>query len=87
MFAPAIGVAEDPVTGNGNGPLGAYLVQHRLVQHDGRGFRFLSTQGASVGRRGVVHVEVDIEGDVPVRVRIGRDAVIVFKAELYLDPR
>ena len=87
MFAPAIGVAEDPVTGNGNGPLGAYLVQHRLVQHDGRRFRFLSTQGASVGRRGVVHVEVDIEGDVPVRVRIGRDAVIVFKAELYLDPR
>ena len=26
MFAPAIGIAEDPVTGNANGPLGAYLV-------------------------------------------------------------
>jgi PhzF family phenazine biosynthesis protein len=87
MFAPAIGIAEDPVTGNGNGPLGAYLVQHRLVEHDGRCFRFRSAQGASVGRPGVVHVAVDIDGGVPVRVRIGRDAVIVFKAELYLDPR
>jgi PhzF family phenazine biosynthesis protein len=26
MFAPAIGIQEDPVTGNANGPLGAYLV-------------------------------------------------------------
>jgi hypothetical protein len=32
----------------------------------------------------VVHVDVDIEGDQPRRVRIGRDAVIVFRAELYL---
>lgn len=85
MFAPAIGIAEDPVTGNGNGPLGAYLVKHHLVRHDGRAFRFLSAQGESVGRPGVVHVAVDIEDDAPVRLRIGQDAVIVFKAELYLD--
>jgi len=84
MFAPAIGVPEDPVTGNGNGPLGAYLVRHGLVPHDGRRLTFCSTQGASVSRRGVVHVDVDIEGDQPRRVRIGRDAVIVFRAELYL---
>jgi PhzF family phenazine biosynthesis protein len=87
MFAPAIGIPEDPVTGNGNGPLGAYLVHHGLVPHDGRCLRFLSVQGASVGRPGVVHVAVDIERDKPVRIRIGRDAVIVFKAELYLGHR
>jgi PhzF family phenazine biosynthesis protein len=85
MFAPAIGIEEDPVTGNGNGPLGAYLVKHHLVKHDGRTFRFLSTQGAAVGRPGIVHVAVDIEHDGPVRVRIGQDAVIVFKAEWYFD--
>ena len=87
MFAPAVGVLEDPVTGNGNGPLGAYLVHHGLVPHDGRCLRFLSAQGVSVGRPGVVHVAVDIEHGQPVRIRIGRDAVIVFKAELYLDDR
>ena len=84
MFAPAIGIAEDPVTGNGNGPLGAYLVKHGLVPHDGRHLTFRSTQGASVGRPGTVHVSVDIDHGEPVRVRIGRDAVIVFKAELYV---
>ena len=84
MFAPAIGVAEDPVTGNGNGPLGAYLVKHALTPHDGRCLTFRSAQGASVGRPGIVHVGVDIDHGEPVRVRIGRDAVIVFKAELYV---
>lgn len=34
MFAPAIGINEDPVTGNANGPLGAYLVHHNLVKHN-----------------------------------------------------
>lgn len=85
MFAPAIGIPEDPVTGNGNGPLGAYLVKHGLVRHDGRSFSFRSAQGESVGRPGIVHVSVDIENGEPARVRIGRDAVIVFKAELYLS--
>ena len=31
MFAPAIGIPEDPVTGNANGPLGAYLVHHKIL--------------------------------------------------------
>ena len=31
MFAPAIGIPEDPVTGNANGPLGGYLVHHKLL--------------------------------------------------------
>jgi PhzF family phenazine biosynthesis protein len=84
MFAPAIGVAEDPVTGNGNGPLGAYLVKHRLAAHDGRRLTFRSVQGTSVGRPGVVHVAVDIEAGEPVRLEIGREAVIVFKAQLYV---
>jgi PhzF family phenazine biosynthesis protein len=35
MFAPAIGIPEDPVTGNANGPLGAYLVRHGLAVPEG----------------------------------------------------
>lgn len=34
MFAPAIGINEDPVTGNANGPAGAYLVYHDLIECD-----------------------------------------------------
>lgn len=31
---------EDPVTGNANGPLGAYLVQHQLVEFQEPYFTF-----------------------------------------------
>jgi PhzF family phenazine biosynthesis protein len=44
MFAPAIGINEDPVTGNANGPLGAYLVHHNFVRHDGKTFSFKAMQ-------------------------------------------
>jgi phenazine biosynthesis protein PhzF family len=32
MFAPAIGINEDPVTGNANGPLGGYLIQNKIIE-------------------------------------------------------
>ena len=35
MFAPAIGIDEDPVTGNANGPLGVYLLQNDRVEFEG----------------------------------------------------
>ena len=82
MFAPAVGIREDPVTGNANGPLGAYLVHHKLVSHDGRGFAFQAIQGEAMGRPGIIGVEVDIESGEPVLVRISGQAVIVFKAEI-----
>ena len=48
MFAPAIGIAEDPVTGNANGPLGAYLVHFNILQdEDARCFDFDIMQGRS----------------------------------------
>ena len=37
MFAPGLGVAEDPATGAASGPLGCYLVRHRVVGSRRRG--------------------------------------------------
>jgi PhzF family phenazine biosynthesis protein len=82
MFAPAIGISEDPVTGNGNGPLGAYLVHNKLVSHDGQFFEFTSQQGEAMRRTGRVKVMVDIENDEPVRVRIRGEAVVAFQTEI-----
>ncbi|MFA5905923.1 MAG: PhzF family isomerase [Desulfobacula sp.] len=82
MFAPAIGINEDPVTGNGNGPLGAYLVHHGLVDHDNRLFCFKGQQGDAMGRPGIISVEVDIENKRPVRTRVGGQAVMVFKTTI-----
>lgn len=82
MFAPALGIREDPVTGNANGPLGAYLVHHRLVRHDGRSFTFKAKQGEAMHRPGIIGVEVAIENGEPALVKISGDAVIVFKTEI-----
>lgn len=85
MFAPAIGIPEDPVTGNANGPLGAYLVRYDLMQHDGARLTFHGHQGRAIGRDGVVEVMVDIEQGQPSQVFIKGDAVILFDAPLRCD--
>lgn len=84
MFAPAIGINEDPVTGNANGPLGAYLIHHKLVQHNGVSFEFKAKQGEAIGRTGTIDVAVQIENGVPVEVSVSGTAVIVFQSELIL---
>ncbi|MGE5804532.1 MAG: PhzF family isomerase [Ignavibacteria bacterium] len=85
MFAPAIGINEDPVTGNANGPLGAYLIKYNLVKHDGKFFSFKSLQGEAINREGICHVEVFIENGYPVKVKIGGYAVIAFKTAIDLN--
>ncbi|MCV0428254.1 MAG: PhzF family phenazine biosynthesis isomerase [Roseibium sp.] len=57
MFAPAIGIEEDPVTGNANGPTGAYLVQYKLVNFC-KSITYLGHQGHSLRKAGTVHVTV-----------------------------
>ncbi len=66
MFAPSIGINEDPVTGNANGPLGAYLVHHNLVKHNNSLFRFKAKQGEAINRPGIIEVEVKIEDNEPI---------------------
>ncbi|MEN6429157.1 MAG: PhzF family isomerase [Phycisphaerales bacterium] len=82
MFAPAIGIPEDPVTGNANGPLGAYLAQHGLAPHDGKRLAFKGQQGEAIGRLGTVDVTVQIADGRPQTVQVGGRAVIVFRSEL-----
>jgi len=84
MFAPAIGIMEDPVTGNANGPLGAYLVHHKLVNHNNSSFKFKAVQGEAINRPGIIEVEVTLENNEPLEVKIAGNAVIVFKSELSL---
>lgn len=84
MFAPAIGINEDPVTGNANGPLGAYIVKHKLINFAGRTFSFKGKQGIAIGRPGIVNVEIDVVNNEPVEARIGGSAVVVFNTEMVI---
>jgi PhzF family phenazine biosynthesis protein len=82
MFAPAIGINEDPVTGNANGPLGGYLIQNKIVDFKDYLFEFNGRQGEKIDRLGVVHVRVRIENDKPSLIQIKGDATVIFKTEI-----
>lgn len=84
MFAPAIGIDEDPVTGNANGPLGGYLIANRIIQVQDDQFEFRARQGERMNRAGTVNVRVTIQDDKPVSIQITGEAVVVFKAEILL---
>jgi trans-2,3-dihydro-3-hydroxyanthranilate isomerase len=76
MFAPGLGVAEDPATGSASGALGAYLVKHGVVSTRPTA-RILVEQGYEMGRPSAIHVEVDSDDSGPVEVRVGGKAVQV----------
>ncbi|MEU5951986.1 PhzF family phenazine biosynthesis isomerase [Streptomyces sp. NPDC047525] len=82
MFAPAIGIAEDPVTGNGHGPLGAYLVHHGIVPAPDGTLAFTGRQGVAMGRPGEVAVRVEAQPDGTLLVSIQGDAVTAFRTRL-----
>lgn len=82
MFAPGIGIDEDPVTGNANGPLGAYLVRHGMIAVDGPGVRFRARQRPAVGEGGFMDVDVRVEDGEPVAVSIEGRAVLGERIEL-----
>ena len=85
MFAPSIGISEDPVTGNANGPLGAYLVHYGILQDEHSDhFDFNIIQGESIGRPGTMYVDVKKEKGEPKLVQIKGSAVITFKTEIEL---
>lgn len=85
MFAPAIGIAEDPVTGNANGPLGAYLVHFNIMQDiNNKCFDFDILQGEAIKRDGIMHVHVDKEQGEPKLVQITGNAVIAFSTEIII---
>ena len=84
MFAPGLGVAEDPATGSAAGPLGAYLVRHGLVAAADTA-PVVITQGVTMGRPSRLYVEVSATAaDAISRVRVGGQAVLVGRGELIL---
>ena len=78
MFAPGLGVTEDPATGSAAGALGAWLVRHALVESPDQGpVRMVIEQGYEMGRPSSIHVEVERDGGQPSLVRVGGQAVEV----------
>jgi trans-2,3-dihydro-3-hydroxyanthranilate isomerase len=84
MFAPGLGVAEDPATGSASGPLGCYLVRHKLVAPDRAG-DMVSVQGVAMGRPSRIHIAIASDDDGAItRVQVGGKAVRIGQGEIDL---
>ena len=83
MFAPDLGIAEDPATGGASGPLGCYLVRHNVVPPDKAG-SMLSLQGVKMGRPSHVHISIGVEGGEISSVRVGGESVLAGEGTLYV---
>jgi trans-2,3-dihydro-3-hydroxyanthranilate isomerase len=82
MFAPALGVPEDPATGSAAGPLAVHLARHGGIEF---GERIEIRQGAEIGRPSRLHARVDGSRDRVERVLVGGSAVVVARGEYRLE--
>ena len=79
VFAPGLGIAEDPATGSAAGPLAVHLVRHGRAAH---GERLEIRQGAELGRPSLLLARADGEGARFTRVEVGGGVVRVGRGEL-----
>jgi PhzF family phenazine biosynthesis protein len=84
MFCPALGIPEDPVSGNAHGLLGAYLSQHKLLAHSGATASFTGAQGHHLHRAGRVVVELEFSDGALDGVWIVGQAALVFETEMLI---
>lgn len=84
MFAPQSGIREDPATGSATGPLAAYMLKYGLLPRDAA-VRFISEQGAHMGRRSILHVRVDGADSREPVIRVGGCAVLVAQGTFFVD--
>jgi PhzF family phenazine biosynthesis protein len=80
MFCPALGIPEDPVSGNAHAMLATYLWE--LGQFGKNMPGFTGYQGRQVQRAGQVGVRLEIDQGTLVAVHIGGTAVIVSEGTL-----
>jgi trans-2,3-dihydro-3-hydroxyanthranilate isomerase len=81
MFAPAIGILEDPATGSASGAMGAYLVHNGLVEV-GPMTELIVEQGYEIGRPSRILVQVESEDDAIQSVNVGGQVVMVVEGTL-----
>ena len=94
MFAPNLGIQEDPATGSASGPLGCYLVRHGAVVGAAAANNILNLQGVKMGRRSCIHISIGLgdemadDGDgvnaTITSVRVGGKSVVVGEGSVIL---
>jgi trans-2,3-dihydro-3-hydroxyanthranilate isomerase len=81
MFAPGLGVPEDPATGSAAGPLAVHLARHGRIAF---GDEIEIRQGAEIGRPSVLYARADGSAEQIDRVTVAGSAVVVARGEYAL---
>jgi trans-2,3-dihydro-3-hydroxyanthranilate isomerase len=84
MFAPELGVLEDPATGGASGPLGSYLVRHSIVDRE-NARAILNLQGVKLGRPSWIHIAIESSNGNISRVRVGGTSVFVAEGSMEVE--
>jgi trans-2,3-dihydro-3-hydroxyanthranilate isomerase len=74
MFAPGVGIAEDPATGSAGGPLGSYLVRYGRARS---GQTIVAEQGFEIGRPSFLRIRIDGSREQITGVHVGGNVVNV----------
>jgi trans-2,3-dihydro-3-hydroxyanthranilate isomerase len=83
MFAPTLGVFEDPATGSAAAALAGYLADRETITA-GR-LRWVVEQGFEMGRPSLIHVEAEKANGSVTEVKVGGTAVRVSEGSLLVD--
>lgn len=87
MFAPALGIVEDPATGAASGPLGCYLAKYgrraQAADRREKQLSFISEQGFEMGRPSLIYIEIEQENEQITGVTVGGQCV--FMGEGYFE--
>ncbi|MBT2569680.1 PhzF family phenazine biosynthesis protein [Planococcus sp. ISL-110] len=85
MFAPAMGIPEDPATGAACGPLGAFLVEHGVIDSsEEESYSIRSEQGIEMGRPSFIDITITKKKQKYQEVKIGGTAIVIGQGELYV---
>lgn len=83
MFAPGLGIGEDPATGSACAALAGFLAL-RSETHDGT-LRWQVDQGVEMGRPSRLEMEVDLVRGQLAAIRVGGASVLVSSGTLHLN--
>ncbi len=79
MFAPQIGVPEDPATGSAHGPLAAYLFNYQMADVTQL---VTGEQGVEMGRKSYIKMKIETEEAKISSVLVGGESVVIGKGEI-----
>lgn len=82
MFAPGLGIPEDPATGGAAAALGGYLATRAEAGESTLHWTIM--QGVEMGRPSKIELEVDRHGEKLSAVHVGGESVLVSSGTFYL---